>query len=168
MAVKTEIHIPFKPNSGTKTVIYNNAPTPSTTNVPKTSTEETKDNTLVQPAKPAEKPASDTQERAPKARSIEVLETAAPTTMTRNEAMKYIKYLREENEKLLIKIKALEENAKSAFAKADYITRTTESVERAYIEHLDYALSSLNNIKLAIENSAQLTVSRVSNIKKGM
>ena len=140
------------------------------TNVLKTQPDETKDNTLVQPPveKPAEKPTESVTERAPKARSIEVLETVAPTTMTRNEAMKYIKYLREENEKLFIKIKALEENAKSAFAKADYIARTTESVERAYIEHLDYALSSLNNIKLAIENSAQLTVSRVSNIKKGM
>ena len=139
-----------------------------TTNVPKTSTEETKDNTLVQPAKPAEKPASDTQERAPKARSIEVLETAAPTTMTRNEAMKYIKYLREENEKLNVKVKALEDNVKSAFAKADYVAKTTEAIERAYIEQLDYALSSINNMKTAIENSAQVAVSRVTSIKKGI
>jgi hypothetical protein len=137
-------------------------------------TTEPTNNDLIHPTpeapveKLAEKPSGDTPEKTPKARSIEALETATPASMTRNEAMKYIKYLREENEKLLIKIKALEENAKSAFAKADYIARTTESVERAYIEHLDYALSSLNNVKLAIENSAQLTVSRVSNIKKGM
>lgn len=108
------------------------------------------------------------QEKTIRARSIEVLETAAPTTMTRNEAMKYIKYLREENEKLVTKVRALEDNIKSAFAKADYIGKTTEAIERTYIEQLDYALSNINNTKVAIENAAQIAVARVTNIKKGM
>ena len=33
-ALNTDIHIPFKPYSGINTVIYNNAPEPSTINVP--------------------------------------------------------------------------------------------------------------------------------------
>lgn len=140
------------------------------TNVPKTQPDETKDSTLVQPPveKPAEKPTESVTERAPKARSIEVLETVAPTTMTRNEAMKYIKYLREENEKLTVKVKALEDNVKSAFAKADYIAKSTEAIERSYVEQLDYVLSSINNVRVAIENSAQVAVARVTSIKKGI
>lgn len=131
--------------------------------------EETKDNTLVKPATATgEKPTAEPQEKPVKARSIEVLETAAPASMTRNEAMKYIKYLREENEKLNVKIRALEDNIKSAFAKADLTTKSTSAIEQAYIENLDYILSSMNNVRIAIKNSAQVAINRVSSIKKGI
>lgn len=131
--------------------------------------EETKDNTPVKPVTATEeKPTAEPQGKAPKARSIEVLETVAPTAMTRNEAMKYIKFMREENMRLQTKIKALEENVKSAFAKADLVAKSTHAIEQAYVEQLDYALSSLANVKTAIEHSAQIAVTRVSSIKKGM
>jgi hypothetical protein len=150
-------------------MIKNTTPEPTEVGNP-----EPQDSALIHPTsetpveKPAEKPSKDTPERAAKSRTIEVLETAAPTTMTRNEAMKYIKYLREENEKLTVKVRALEDNVKSAFAKADYIAKSTEAIERSYVEQLDYVLSSINNVRVAIENSAQVAVARVTSIKKGI
>lgn len=113
-------------------------------------------------------PTTNTQEKPARARSIEILDTAAPATMTRNEAMKYIKYLREENERLVTKIRALEDNTKSAFAKAEYVTKTTNTIEDVYINQLNYIVSNIDNIKTAIENSMHVAIARVTNIKKGI
>lgn len=116
----------------------------------------------------AQKTTTTTQEKPVRARSIEVLDTAAPATMTRNEAMKYIKYLREENERLTTKLRALEDNAKSAFDKVNYLSKTTETIENAYIDQLNYIVSNIGNIKTAVENSMHMAIMRATAIKKGM
>lgn len=127
----------------------------------------------IKQSKTAEETPAETTVKPPrtprqKLRSIEELNTTAATAMTRDEAMKYIKFIREENTKLRNKVEALEESVKSAFAKAELISRNSVNIEKAYAEQIDYAMSSIRNLKTALDCAAQVTTAHINNLKKGI
>lgn len=103
-----------------------------------------------------------------KTRPIAELEATSPAAMTRDEAMKYIKYLRDEKQKLESKIHALEDNIKSAFAKAEYVTRITAQIEKIYQEHLEYIESSIKNLKIGCDCAVNVAAAHINNLKKGV
>ena len=105
--------------------------------------------------------------RAPKARTIEDLETASPNNMTRTEAIKYIKYLRDQNALLDTKVKALEDNVKGAFAKAQYFERMATLIDHAHNKNCQFILSSMRNLLTSIENNSHITAEHIDVIKKG-
>ena len=105
--------------------------------------------------------------RAPKSRPIEELETASPSNMTRLEAIKYIKHLREENIALTAKINALEENTRGAFAKAQFFERIANAIDSAHDKNWSFILSSIRNLLIAIEDHNYVTSQHVETIKKG-
>lgn len=105
--------------------------------------------------------------RAPKSRPIEDLETASPNNMTRTEAIKYIKYLRDQIELLDTKVKALEDNVKGAFAKAQYFERMATLIDHAHNKNCQFILSSMRNLLTSIENNSHITAEHIDVIKKG-
>lgn len=128
---------------------------------------------LTKQTKAAEETLAETTVKPPRAprqklRPIAELDTIAPTAMTRDEAMKYIKFMREENLKLQNKVHALEDNIKSAFAKVDYISKSAEQIEQAYAEHLNFIMSSIKNLKTSCECASNVTIAHVHNLKKGV
>lgn len=102
-----------------------------------------------------------------KLRSILELEDASPNSMTQTEAIKYIKYLREENTRLCSKIDALESNIKSAFAKANYFEKAAESIDSVHKKQHAFIESSIRNLLTSLEHISTSTVCNVNAIKKG-
>jgi hypothetical protein len=114
-------------------------------------------------------PATKQELKTPKVklRSILELEDANPNSMTQTEAIKYIKYLREENTKLCSKIDALENNIKSAFAKASYFEKAAESIDSVHKKQHAFIESSIRNLLTSLEHISTSTVCNVNAIKKG-
>lgn len=109
----------------------------------------------------------ETLQKRQKSRSIEELKEVLPTSMSRNEAIKYIKYLREESDVQLAKINALTQAAESAFKKAQYYERVTKDIVERFDKQTTHILSNLNNIITSAENSATVTALHIQNIIKG-
>lgn len=105
--------------------------------------------------------------RAPKARSVLDLETASPESMTRQEAVKYIKYLRAENKAAQAKITAVEENTKGAFEKVRYYENVIKMIEEVNNKERAFTLSSLYNLTTALENMGAATTLKINSIKGG-
>ena len=105
--------------------------------------------------------------RAPKSRSVLDLETASPESMTRQEAVKYIKYLRAENKAAQAKITAVEENTKGAFEKVRYYENVIKMIEEVNNKERAFALSSLYNLTTALENMGAATTLKINSIKGG-
>lgn len=105
--------------------------------------------------------------RAPKARSVLDLETASPESMTRQEAVKYIKYLRAENKAAQAKITAVEENTKGAFEKVRYYENVIKMIEEVNNKERAFTLSSLYNLTTALENMDAATTLKINSIKGG-
>ena len=105
--------------------------------------------------------------RTPKARSVLDLETASPESMTRQEAVKYIKYLRAENKAAQAKITAVEENTKGAFEKVRYYENVIKMIEEVNNKERAFTLSSLYNLTTALENMDAATTLKINSIKGG-
>lgn len=105
--------------------------------------------------------------RAPKARTIEELENASANSMTRTEAIKYIKHLRDQNALLDAKVNALEDNVKGAFAKAQYFERMANLIDHAHNKNCQFILSSMRNLLTSVENHSHITAEHIDVLKKG-
>ena len=103
-----------------------------------------------------------TTEKPVKARSVYELCEASTNSMSRAEAMKYIKYLRSENETANKKIQQLEENAKSAYEKVRILEQQLTLINASHDEVHDFVLSSLSNTIKAMQN-----IRTVNTIKRG-
>ena len=103
-----------------------------------------------------------TTEKPVKARSVYELCEASTNSMSRAEAMKYIKYLRSENETANKKIQQLEENAKSAYEKVRILEQQLTLINASHDEVHEFVLSSLSNTIKAMQN-----IRTVNTIKRG-
>lgn len=103
-----------------------------------------------------------TTEKPVKARSVYELCEASTNSMSRAEAMKYIKYLRSENETANKKIQQLEDNAKSAYEKVRILEQQLALINASHDEVHDFVLSSLSNTIKAMQN-----IRTVNTIKRG-
>lgn len=137
----------------------------NTTPVENTEVEQPTSETAVRPALETEGPI-----RAPKAKGRSLLELceANPNSMTQNEAIRYIKYLREECEKMARKITAIENNTKGAFAKASYFEKAMESVDSIHSKQHAFIESSIRNLLTSLEHISTSTACNVNAIKKGV
>lgn len=104
----------------------------------------------------------DTAEKPVKARSVYELCEANTNSMSRTEAMKYIKYLRSENEAANKKIQQLEDNAKSAYEKVRMLEQQLTLINASHDEVHEFVLSSLSNTIKAMQN-----IRTVNTIKRG-
>lgn len=103
-----------------------------------------------------------TTEKPVKTRSVYELCEASTNSMSRAEAMKYIKYLRSENETANKKIQQLEENAKSAYEKVRVLEQQLTLINASHDEVHEFVLSSLSNTIKAMQN-----IRTVNTIKRG-
>ena len=126
-----------------------------------------KHTTLEENANTTEPTRVDSAETPQKARTVIELCEVNPNSMSRQEAVKYIKYLRAEVERLETKSQHLEENIKSAFAKAQYFERTIADVNNVHNQQHAYIVSSLHNLIKAIESTTTLTQMGVESALKG-
>lgn len=126
-----------------------------------------KQTTLEENVKTTENTHVDPAETPQKARTVIELCEVNPNSMSRQEAVKYIKYLRTEVERLEVKAKHLEENIKSAFSKAQYFERTISSINNVHNQQHAYILSSLHNLIKAVESTAAITQMEAESALKG-
>jgi hypothetical protein len=119
-------------------------------------------------ATPVREPAG--QIRTPKAKGRSILELceANPNSMTQNEAIRYIKYLREECEKMARKVTTIENNTKGAFAKASYFEKAMESIDSVHSKQHAFIESSIRNLLTSLEHISTSTACNVNAIKKGV
>ena len=136
----------------------------NTTPVENTEVEQPTTETATTPVREAEGPI-----RTPKAKGRSLLELceANPNSMTQNEAIRYIKYLREECEKMARKVTAIENNTKGAFAKASYFEKAAESIDSVHKKQHAFIESSIRNLLTSLEHISTSTVCNVNAIKKG-
>lgn len=102
-----------------------------------------------------------------RARNITELCEANPNSMTKTEAVKYIKYLRELSEEYAAKINALEENARSAYRKVQYYANAAERINEIHNKQSAFIMSNLHNLITAVENTDTITRTNIDSIIKG-
>ena len=102
-----------------------------------------------------------------RARNIAELCEANPNTMTKTEAVKYIKHLRETVAEYAAKINALEENATSAYRKVQYYAKAAERINEIHNKQSAFIMSNLHNLITAIDNTDIITRTNIDAIIKG-
>lgn len=102
-----------------------------------------------------------------KSRNITELCEANPANMSKAEAVKYIKYLRNLSEEQAVKIEALKGNASSAYQKAQYYAKAAENIVEEHNKEITLIMSSLRNLMTAAENSDIIARMSINSILKG-
>lgn len=92
----------------------------------------------------------------PKIRTIEELHNVHPKKMTSSEAIKYIKHLREECNKLNNQVQAYRENTEAAFRKVQYYEERYNTLRDKAQTNLEYAKNAVRHCLTSVILAAKL------------
>ena len=91
-----------------------------------------------------------------KIRTIEELHNVHPKKMTSSEAIKYIKHLREECNKLNNQVQAYRENTEAAFRKVQYYEERYNALRNKAQTNLEYAKNAVRHCLTSVILAAKL------------
>ena len=92
----------------------------------------------------------------PKIRTVEELHNVHPKKMTSSEAIKYIKHLREECNKLNNQVQAYRENTEAAFRKVQYYEERYNALRNKAQTNLEYAKNAVRHCLTSVILAAKL------------
>lgn len=92
----------------------------------------------------------------PKIRTVEELHDVHPKKMTSSEAIKYIKHLREECNKLNNQVQAYQENTEAAFRKVQYYEERYNALRNKAQTNLEYAKNAVRHCLTSVILAAKL------------
>jgi hypothetical protein len=92
----------------------------------------------------------------PKVRTIEELHSVRPEKMTPSEAIRYIKHLREECNKLGNQVQAYQANAEAALRKAQYYEERYNTLHSKAQSNFEYAKNAVRHCLTSIILAAKL------------
>lgn len=92
----------------------------------------------------------------PKIRTVEELHDVHPKKMTSPEAIKYIKHLREECNKLNNQVQAYQKNAEVAFRKVQYYEERYNALRNKAQTNLEYAKNAVRHCLTSVILAAKL------------
>lgn len=91
-----------------------------------------------------------------KTKTIEELHNIHPKKMTPSEAIRYIKHLREECNKLNNQVQAYRENTEAAFRKVQYYEERYNTLHNKVQSHLEYAKNAVRHCLTSVILAARL------------
>ena len=92
----------------------------------------------------------------PKTKTIEELHNIHPKKMTPSEAIRYIKHLREECNKLSNQVQAYQENTEAAFHKVRYYEERYNALRNKAQTNLEYAKNAVRHCLTSVILAARL------------
>jgi len=92
----------------------------------------------------------------PKIRTVEELHDVHPKKMTSSEAIKYIKHLRGECNKLNNQVQAYQENTEAAFRKVQYYEERYNALRNKAQTNLEYAKNAVRHCLTSVILAAKL------------
>lgn len=92
----------------------------------------------------------------PKIRTVKELHDVHPKKMTSSEAIKYIKHLREECNKLNNQVQAYRENTEAAFRKVQYYEERYNALRNKAQTNLEYAKNAVRHCLTSVILAAKL------------